>query len=239
MRAKIKDKKEIAKDALQVDFEMINQELEFEPGQYFSITLIDMLYTDDRGCIRYFSICTPPSQKMGFSIVTMLSNSAYKRSLLRMGFGHEVELGSINGNMILPKDKSQQIVMIACGIGITPFMSMMRDLHEKVSDKHWLRNVTLFYSNNNEESAIFLPELKGYHKRVKNFKLHLIMTHQPDWKGYDRPVDHEMIKDHVLEYKQAYYLVAGPTSMVMNVANNFDKLGIKPEHYVLEGFVGY
>lgn len=239
LKAKIKDKKEIAKDVMQFDFEVVDQDLEFLPGQYLSITLPEMFYTDSRGNIRYFSMSSSPSDKTLFSIVTRWSASAYKKSLMRLGFGREVILGNVSGQLILPASQDKQVVMIAGGMGITPFMSMVRWLNEQIKNKQWLYQVTLIYINRNEESTPFLPELKTYHKKVDNFKLHLAMTQQTDWTGDNRTVNHEMIKEQVDDYKQAHYLVAGPPGFVMHTANNFDKLGLKPEQYILEEFIGY
>ena len=242
MKAKIDNKKEIAKDILQVDFTVLKQPLVFLPGQYLSITLPEMYYTDDRGNIRYFSICTSPElnhETWQFSITTRLSSSAYKRSLLRLLFGREVDLGMVSGEMILPNKPEQAIVMIAGGMGITPLMSIMRWLQAQAKDRRWPRTVTLFYVNRNEEVTPWLPELRDYDRKIKNFNLHLAMTEQADWQGPDRLADHEVIRKQINDYKNAYYLVAGPTSMVMKVANNFDRLGIKPENYKLEEFVGY
>ena len=242
MKAKIEDKKEIAKNVLQIDLSLIDQPLLFKPGQYLSVTLPDMYYTDERGNIRYFSICTAPQLKgetWQFSIATRLSTSAYKRSLLRLLFGREVILGTVSGEMLLPDNFDQELVMIAGGMGITPFMSMLRWLNTQVQSQQWPQSVTLFYVNRSEELTPFLPELKTYARKIKNFNLHLAMTEQSDWAGYDRLVDHEMIRKQITDYKDAYYLVAGPTGMIMKIINNFDRLGISANHYKSEEFIGY
>ena len=238
MFAKLKDKKEIAKNVLQIEFELVDGELAFQPGQHLSITLPEMYYTDDRGNIRYFSLVTPPSYKTGFVITTRLSNSAYKRSLLRLLFGREVYLGSVSGSLVMPPG-SQPLVMIAGGMGVTPFMSMIRHLAEQATEAALPRPVYFFYSNHNEESTPFLPELRSYDKKLNNFSLLLSMTQQADWQSETQHIDAAMIKQAVSDYKAAYYLVAGPTTMVLGTANNFDKLGLKPDQYRLEEFVGY
>lgn len=239
MKAKIADKKEVAKDVLQFDFVVEDKDFAFTAGQYLSITLPEMYYNDSRGNIRYFSLCSSPSLLPNFSIVTRWSTSAFKRSLSRLGLGREVILGSISGNLILPPDPSAHVVMIAGGMGISPFMSIIRRQQEQTKEQAWLQKITLLYINHNEESTPYLPELRSYAKKIKNFHLHLAMTNQIDWTGDKRTIDHEMIKEEVVDYKQAYYLVAGPPGLVMHVANNFDKLGLKPEQYRLEEFIGY
>ena len=54
--AKIKDKQEVAKDTLMVTLDLQGQEVEFVPGQYFFIELINPPYPDDRAARRHFSI---------------------------------------------------------------------------------------------------------------------------------------------------------------------------------------
>lgn len=243
LKAKIVDRKEIAQGVIEVDWQILpaspaggdKKTLQFLPGQYLSITLPELFFPDPRGAIRYFSIITPPSLNTSFGIATRLSPSGYKRSLMRMSFARIVELGSVSGQLLLPADDQRRVVMIAGGIGITPFMSMLRYLQEKKSTQP----ITLLYTNRNEESTPFLPELKNYVRKIDNFQLHLIMIEQPDWQGDSLPLNHETIKTQVPDYKQAYYLVSGPNSFVMAVTNNFDRLGIKPDQYSLEEFVGY
>jgi NAD(P)H-flavin reductase len=44
MRAKVKEKREVAKGTLMVTFDLGDEEVDFRPGQYFFVTLLDPPY---------------------------------------------------------------------------------------------------------------------------------------------------------------------------------------------------
>ena len=52
MRARIKEKRDVAKGTLLVTLDLLGEELEFTPGQYFHVTLPDLGDNDARGLRR-------------------------------------------------------------------------------------------------------------------------------------------------------------------------------------------
>src|SRR6266567_2425235 len=49
MRAQVKEKREVAKGTLLVVFDLLGREVDFRPGQYFWVTLLDPPYDDEKG----------------------------------------------------------------------------------------------------------------------------------------------------------------------------------------------
>ncbi|HJX06341.1 MAG TPA: FAD-dependent oxidoreductase, partial [Candidatus Nanoarchaeia archaeon] len=159
MKAILSNKKEIAKGTLWLEFEM-EKEVSFKPGQFFYINLKNPPYTDKEGNMRHFSIVNAPSQKGVIQMATRITQSAFKRSLYEIPLGSEVDIHDIMGAFLLPSDSSKHAVFIAGGIGITPFISMLRHVKEEKLDY----NITLFYSNRNKESTAFYEELQDLNK---------------------------------------------------------------------------
>ena len=58
MRARVSEKREVAKGTLLVEFDLLGEEVDFTPGQYFFVNLIDPPYDDERGARRHFSVVT-------------------------------------------------------------------------------------------------------------------------------------------------------------------------------------
>ena len=46
MRSQIKHKQEVAKQTLLVTFDLLGEEVDFQPGQYFWVTLLNPPYDD-------------------------------------------------------------------------------------------------------------------------------------------------------------------------------------------------
>jgi ferredoxin-NADP reductase len=236
MKAIINEKKEIAKGTLMIEFELLGQKISFKPGQFFFVKLINPPYNDDKGEQRHFSFVNSPNEKGVITLATRLGESAFKKSLNELRVGTEVEIDNIMGEFILPEDKTNQLVFIAGGIGITPFMSMLRYVKEEKLDY----KVTLLYSNRNKESTAFFDELKKMSREMKkSFKLVMSMTDDAEWDGEKRRIDAQFIKDHVLDYADGVFMTAGPPGMVQAITGVLEELKIKKENIITENFSGY
>ena len=67
MRARIKEKREVAERTLMVVFDLLGEEVDFRPGQYFWVTLIDPPYDDEKGSRRHITVVTSPPQPSVFT----------------------------------------------------------------------------------------------------------------------------------------------------------------------------
>lgn len=234
MIGKIIEKKEIAKGTLQVTFQ-VDEPFSFKAGQYCSVTLPNLLYPDDRGGQRHFSIINSPNQKGIITIATRLRDSGFKKTLNEMPMQAEVELGPIAGAFTLPQDAKRSLTLIAGGIGITPYMSMLRYIKEEGLPY----NVTLIYSNRDTVSTAFLNELQTLSKTLPNFKLILTMTEDPEWTGEKRRIDATLIKDYIKNLNEPLYFVVGPPPMVDAVQRALLEAGVNIENIKIENFTGY
>lgn len=235
IKALIKSKTIIATDTLQVEFDLQGQKFEYLPGQYCFITLIDPPHTDMRGAIRHFSIIHNPAVPGTIAIATRLTGSAYKESLRDLPVGSAVEIGEVMGDFVLPAETAKSLVFIAGGIGITPFVSMLRQIQSDGLDYI----VTLIYANRNQASAAFLVELQEMTKVNPNIKLLSIMSDDPSWSGDKGMVDAAFIKNKLPDYLSQDYYVAGPPAMVAGIAKLLAEVGVDKDSIKTENFVGY
>src|ERR671934_226455 len=81
MLAKIKEKVDVAQGTLLVLFDLQGQEVDFRPGQYFWVTLLDPPYDDEKGPRRHITVVTSPTERGVLGLATRLRDSAFKRSL--------------------------------------------------------------------------------------------------------------------------------------------------------------
>jgi ferredoxin-NADP reductase len=236
MRARIKEKREVAKGTLLVSFDLLGEEVDFSPGQYFFVTLPDIGYQDDKGLRRHITVVTSPNEKGVLGFATRMRDSAFKRSLGELPVGAEVEVESPKGNFVLPENASRPLVFVAGGIGITVFRSMLRYIREE----RLPYRVTLIYSNRDRESTAFLDELREFEQSLPDFRLILTMTQDPGWKGETRKVDGKFVKDHLDQDLNRYaFLVAGPPAMAEGVQKALEEAGVQAENVIVERYSGY
>ncbi len=235
MRARVQEKREVAKGTLLVVFDLQGQEVDFKPGQYFWVELLDPPYQDEKGPRRHISAVTSPTERGVLGLCTRLRDTAFKRSLAELELGDEVEVEEPKGDFVLPEDTERQYVFVAGGIGITVFRCMLR----YIADTGEPYKVTLVYSNRDRESTAFLEELQELERTLPDFRLVVTMTEDPGWEGETRRIDAEMLREHLGDLDPFTYLVAGPPPMVEAVAAQLSEAGVPEEQVLPSRFSGY
>jgi ferredoxin-NADP reductase len=236
VRATIKEKREVADRTLLVIFDLNGREVEFKPGQYFWVELLDPPYDDEKGPRRHITVVTSPTERGVLGLCTRLRDSAFKRSLKEMPLGAEVEVEQPKGEFVLPEETDRHCVFIAGGIGITVFRAMLR----YIEDEQLPHRVTLVYSNRNRASAAFLDELDELESANPNLHVVLTMTKDPEWDGETRHVDEVMLRDHLGEDLGTYtFLVAGPPDMAEGVGEMLRSAGVPEEQVRVSKYSGY
>jgi ferredoxin-NADP reductase len=236
MRARIKEKREVAKGTLLVVFDLLGQEIDFQPGQYFWVELLDPPFDDEKGPRRHISVVTSPGERGVLGLCTRLRDSAFKRSLAAMPIGAEVEVEQPKGSFVLPEETDIPYVFLAGGIGITVFRSMLRHIAEQGLP----HRVTLVYSNRDRESTPFLDELLELERQNENIRVVPTMTDDPGWDGESRRIGPELLRDHLEGELGAFrYLLAGPPAMVEGVTEQLLEAGIPEDRLTADRFSGY
>ncbi|MEM3091104.1 MAG: FAD-dependent oxidoreductase [Candidatus Pacearchaeota archaeon] len=222
--AEIKNRKKIARETYQIDF-ILEKEINFVAGQHIGIWLPKLIYDDPKGSFRLFSICSSPKNKKMISIAFRDTKSGFKKTLLKLPIGTEVELMKPTGFFVLPKDQKQRIGFIAGGIGITPFMSMLNYAKEnKLSQK-----ITLYYLNSSKEKTAFFYELKQLTDNNKNFVL-------KNFLGRKKFL--EQIKK-IKNQERILWYIAGPPGLVADIKNILISMGVSQNKILTEEFSGY
>jgi ferredoxin-NADP reductase len=211
MQAKIKEKREVAKGTLMVVFDLLGQEVDFTPGQYFWVTLIDPPYDDEKGPRRHITVVTSPNDRGVLGLATRVRDSAFKRSLAELPVGAEVDVEKPKGEFLLPEDTEKDYVFIAGGIGITVFRSMLR----YIAQEDLPHRVTLVYSNRDRESTAFYDELRELERAIPGLRVVFTMTDDSGWDGETRRIDAAMLRDHLGDDLGSFtFFIAGPPKMV-------------------------
>jgi ferredoxin-NADP reductase len=235
VRARVKERREVAKGTLLVVFDLQGEEVDFRPGQYFWVELLDSPYEDEKGLRRHISVVTSPTERGVLGLCTRVRDTAFKKTLAELEVGDEVEVEPPKGDFVLPEDTSHTYVFVAGGIGITVFRSMLR----YIADTGEPYRVTLVYSNRDRESTPFLDELQELERTLPGFRLVLTMTQDEGWDGESRYIGAELLRDHMGDPASFTYLVAGPPPMVESVVEALTSAGVPEEQLLPDRFSGY
>ena len=214
-----------------------NHQLAFQPGQYLEWT-IPLERSDNRGNRRYFTISSAPSEKeIRMGVKFYPEPSRFKQQLSTMKRGDKLIAGSLAGSFTLPKDKNKKLVLIAGGIGITPFRSMIKS----ISDKNEKRDIVLMYSNNTVDEISYAPVFNEAAKNgVKTVYTLSDKTKIPaNWTGQTGFIDEQMIKTEVPDYLERTFYISGPQGMVLNFKELLKNMGISGKQIKTDYFPGF
>src|SRR3990170_5378409 len=175
--------------------------VKYLPGQFFYYTLPSILYPDPRGATRHFTLSSSPTEGELLRLTTRIRNeSGFKRSLDKLEIGSIIEGEGPSGTFILDEsDLSAQAgkgqhILLAGGIGITPFRSFIKYAIDKGLRE---TQIQLIYSNSQSEEIAFREELENWSKENENIKVYLTVTSPTEskekWSGLTGRIDEKMI----------------------------------------------
>ena len=221
--------KEIVKetnDTVSVSFQVpedLKEAYAFTPGQYLTLKLT----INNEEQRRSYSICSSSAEDITVAVKRVENGlvSSYLNEVLKEN--DEMEVMTPEGNFTLETDqaKKRKFVGFAAGSGITPIMSMIKQL--SMDEKETV--FTLFYSNKMESDVIFkhqLDQLAG-----DNLKINYIYTRQklnnPLLEGrIDKSKATELIKADLSCLNADAFYLCGPEEMIFNVKSALEEFGV-------------
>lgn len=232
---KLVSKREVANQTMAFDLEKPT-DFSFEAGQNIDLFLINPPETDAEGNKRTFSIASSPDEDL-ITIATRMRDTAFKRVLAQLPIGAEIEMEGPFGDVVLHSNSEKPAVLLAGGIGITLFRSMIKDASARQLDTP----ILLFYSNRRPEDTPFLTELM----EIKNPHYQFVgtMTNMSDsseqWTGETGYINKEMLTKYIPDLLLPTYYIAGPPGMVSALKSMLLESGINRDNIRIEEFAGY
>jgi ferredoxin-NADP reductase len=213
-------------------------DFQFRPGQSMDLTLLNPQETDAEGNSRAFSIASAPFDS-DLMIATRMRDTAFKRVLRKASPGLQVKISGPGGSFVLHRKSEKPAVFLAGGIGITPFLSIIRQTGHDKSPHH----IYLFYSNRRPEDAAFLHLLSEAARQNPNFRLIATMTEMDkshrEWKGETGVINKDMLTKHLPSLLGPIYYLAGPPAMVAAMRRMLIEAGVDEDDIRTEEFAGY
>jgi ferredoxin-NADP reductase len=198
----------------------------FEPGQYVQVRLAKLQHRDRKGRSRVFSIASSPLDEQQICVAYRETGSGFKQTLGNLPVGTEVLIEGPHGFASLPRSTARPLMLIAGGIGITPFMSMLRYAAETAEQPP---RVTLLYANWTPQQAAYLDELEALERGNPRLAV----------RKHFGAVDQAAIRKLVKHGSGQLWLIAGPPAMVEATRSALHVLGVDADDVHVEEFVGY
>lgn len=204
----------------------------FHPGQYLELD-VPHRRPDARGTRREFSIVSAPEDLPEVRIAFKDgSQSSYKRALAAVEPGATLAVTGVWGDFVLPSRPTSPVLLVAAGIGVTPFVSQLRHLVATNQD----RDVVLVYVVSEASELAFRDEIAAAGIPVIVFSRDepRDLPQRWVWAGPDR-VDAEALLRTVPDIAQRAAYVSGPPRLILALA---PALG-KARSLTTDAFAGY
>lgn len=204
----------------------------FEAGQYINIfTEIDGVRTS-----RPYSISSSPKQRAYYEITVARIKDGFVSDFLldSVKVGDKFEANGPAGVFrFQPVFHSKKSLFLAGGSGVTPFLSMTREIVDAALD----RDVVMLYGCRSSEGVLYYEELRAYSDKYPNFKYHLVISEKDDsWNGETGFIDRNLIKRLVPDYAERTCYICGPQVMNDFCKTELQELGLSEKQIRREMF---
>lgn len=224
----LKERVFLAKDTYEFVFST-PEKVPYLSGQYLEWTLPHE-GEDKRGMRRYFTIASSPTDPdIRLGVRYYENGSSFKKALMSLQRGEHINATSVSGDFLLPKDTNEKLLFIAGGIGITPFISMIRTLIA-TNDK---RDIVLFYANKTEEEIAYKHVLDEAKEKIGMKVVYVLseLTAVPaSWTGEKGFITEAMLHAYMIDVPERSAYISGPPGMVSAYTAMLKKAGVQTIH---------
>lgn len=222
------EKKDEAENVVSLFFKTTdNQPYNFVPGQYVNITPLS-----SSGHGKSYTISSIPSE--GFVCITIKRRGKISNSIIDLPVNSKLLFDGPYG-FFYPEDEVNNIVMIAGGIGITPFYSFITDTVKKRKNT----KITLFYSNQYLKDISFFEKLNDISKHNTNISIIYSLT-QEKIKNHSitefTRFDEKVLKKHLVTFTGKSYYICGSIHFVNDLWKLLKSKGVTESDIFTESF---
>lgn len=205
--------------------------LDYKAGQFFFVTIKQK----DKELTKPFSFSSSPTEPEHIEFTKKFTDHEFSLALKACRVGDWARIDAPYGQLTF-EGEYPRITLLSGGIGITPFMSIIKN----AADKQLESKITLFYGCRTEKDIVFKEELEELAKNNNNLKLVFVITEpSPQWRGNTGIITAELVKKEVPDYKENMFYTCGPPGMVTAMEKLVENIGVPKEKIKKELFAGY
>ncbi|WP_010203683.1 FAD-dependent oxidoreductase [Salinibacterium sp. PAMC 21357] len=215
---------EIAPGTWQITFAP-HRPIMFRAGQYIELSLPHSS-PDFRGVRRYFTISSAPDAGATLSVTFTApeNSSSFKAALLALPRGSQVNATGIWGDFVLPRNTATPLLLVAGGIGVTPFASQIAHAHRQSED----RDIVVVYASSQIGPLPFAALLTEAGVRVVVFGPQSSMPLPTGWEhGGDGRVTGAALSGHVPDLADRHVYLSGPPGLVNDLKSTLRENGAR------------
>jgi len=199
---------------------------DFMPGQF----MILQIKNGDRNEAHPFTIASTPTQKDLSISVKAVGDFTSHLSEIKAPSTALIDMPY--GTFSFLNHPAEEFVFIAGGIGITPFMSMLRYIRDREENQP----ILLLWSNKHEKDIAFRDELNDMEQAMPFIKVVHILSRQDDWAGEKGHIDAGTLRKYLKDFSVPCFFICGPVPMMTSMVSMLRDLGVPGKRIHMERF---
>ncbi|MDO8668507.1 MAG: ferredoxin reductase family protein [bacterium] len=173
-------------------------------------------------------VSSPGESELRFAVKTQ---GRFTRALLKLKSGDEVIVDGPFG-IFTAEDRAKDLVFIAGGVGIAPFISLIKD---RLADKK-NQQVVLLYGTRKAADIIYREELDGI-KEAWFAKVYILSNDSSCLAVSEAGhINQKIIEKYVPNISDSLFYICGPESMKTSLKEILKKLKVNKQNIMIEDF---
>ncbi|MCX6701754.1 MAG: FAD-dependent oxidoreductase [Candidatus Zambryskibacteria bacterium] len=220
--------KKETEDVVTIFLSATDKTFTFQAGQYVSV----YLDKDKNSQAKFYTISSAPEEKKITLSVKKIGN--FSSALHNLKVSDPVYLSGPFG-WFYPNKDMDNLVFLAAGIGIAPFLSIIKDCQNKNIKK----KVDIFYTNKTLDDISFFEDMNKIAEKNDKLKVHYCLTRDKVKNEfidrYER-LDIKYLKEKLGDLTNKNFYICGPISFVSDFRKQLLVSEVKEENIFTESF---
>ena len=221
----------VSRDAVKVELAPDRGTLPaFAPGQFAFITFFSHALSREE---HPFTIASSPLERGRLEMIVKKCGD-WTEGLDRLQKGNKATIqGPFGLFSICAHPEAEGFVFIAGGVGITPFLSMLRTM-AMAGDQ---RSATLLWSNKTRTDAFLAEELQEIIQQLEHGRVEEVITRETALEGQPQRLDRQGLEHLLPDWGPAtHFFICGPQAMMDSVRGHLLDMGVGKARIHMERF---
>ena len=206
---------------VRISFRVVDDRVfEFRPGHFVGIQA-DV----GREGVRKTPYCiiSPPTPERTFRLlVRLVPEGPLSQYLGALRVGDVIRFRGPVGRSMIPKEEETELVLLATGVGLGPFLSLAEHLYPQGFD----RPMRLYWGLRLQEDICLLDELEALAHRYPRFSYRISLSQPPEgWRGLRGRLT-ESVPPLLETLGGKHYYLVGNGAMIEEMSNALSDMGV-------------
>ncbi len=228
-KAILTEKTALTYDVIELTFKT-EEGFAYKAGQFITIKINDKVPP----CFRAYSIASKPASDNTFKLcIKVVPEGRGSNWLNNLEINNEIEFLGPSGNFVFSSKPDQEVLFIATGTGVAPFLAMIEDEISKGNKQ----KMHLLFGVRHNKDIFYEEEFKKLAAENENFRFDLTLSQpeDPNWQGHTGRVTN-FLEQHIEHKEKTRVYICGLKDMIEAVTNLLKAKGFTDEQIHFEKY---